>query len=226
MINNVLREYLDVFVVAYLDDILIYSDTLEEHTPHVHKVLRLLQEADLLVEPAKSTFHVQQVEYLGHIISYNEVRMEPKKVQAVQDWPELTNVKEVQSFLGFVNYYRRFIKGFGGIAVPLMEFTWKGKEFQWDKGAKKSFEALKEHILSEPILATFDPDRPIELETDASNYTLGAQIGQRDDEGILHPVAFYSHKLHGPELNYLIYNKEFLAIINAFKEWRHYLLGS
>src|SRR6516164_7433319 len=111
MINNVLREYLDIFVVAYLDDILIYSDTLEEHKQQVHKILKTLQDADLLVEPAKSVFYVQMVEYLGHIISYNEVRMEPKKVQAVKDWPEPTNVKEVQSFLGFANYYRRFIKG-------------------------------------------------------------------------------------------------------------------
>jgi len=105
MINHVLREHLDDFVVAYLDDILIYSDMLEEHVQHVHKVLKLLQDADLLVEPAKSVFHVQKVEYLGHIISYNEVRMDPKKVQAVKDWPEPTNVKEVQSFLGFANYY-------------------------------------------------------------------------------------------------------------------------
>jgi len=144
--------------------------------------------------------------------------MELKKVQAVKDWPKPTNVKEVQSFLGFANYYRRFIKGFGGIAAPLTEFTRKGKEFQWDEGARKSFEALKEHILSEPVLATFDPDRPIELETDTSNYTLGGQIGQQDNEGKLHPVAFYLKKLYRPELNYLIYDKEFLAIINAFKE--------
>ena len=105
MINNVLWEYLDIFVVTYLDDILIYSDILEEHKQQVHKILKILQEADLLVKPAKSMFHIQTVEYLRHIISYNEVRIELKKIQAVKDWSKPTNVKEVQSFLGFTNYY-------------------------------------------------------------------------------------------------------------------------
>ncbi|KAM4064451.1 reverse transcriptase (RNA-dependent DNA polymerase) [Hirsutella rhossiliensis] len=226
MINNVLREHLDIFVVVYLDDILIFSDTLEEHKEHVHKVLRALQNAKLLVEPEKSKFHTQEVDFLGHTISPGEIRMQQDKINSVKEWPTPKNVKDVQSFLGFANYYRRFIKDFGKIATPLHDLTKKEKEFTWDDKANEAFECIKTTITQEPVLTTFDPERQIELETDASDFALGAQIGQKDDEGRLRPIAFYSKKLHGAELNYPIYDKEFLAIIQAFKEFRHYLLGS
>lgn len=128
--------------------------------------------------------------------------------------------------MGFANYYRRFIKNFSKIAIPLTEITKKDKQFKWTKEAQQAFEQLKEAITSEPVLAMFDPDRQVKLETDASNFALGGQIGQRHDDGMLHPIAFYSHKMHGAELNYPIYDKEFLAIINCFKEFRYYLRGS
>ncbi|KAL6351799.1 hypothetical protein LRP88_14947 [Fusarium phalaenopsidis] len=182
MINNVLREHLDIFVVCYLDDILIFSKTEEEHTEHVHKVLQTLQDAKLLVEPEKSKFHAPEVEFLGHIISHNEIRMDPKKVSAVKEWEEPTNVKEVQAFLGFANYYRKFLKAFGRIAAPLTELTKKDKTFVFGNKAKDAFDKIKELILSEPVLKMFDPSQPIELETDASDFALGAQIGQRDDK--------------------------------------------
>ena len=226
MINHVLREYLDVFVVCYLDDILIYSDSEEQHEEHVHKVLQTLQDANLLVEPEKSVFHVQEVEFLGHIITPEHIRMDPKKIATIKDWKVPTSVKEVQAFLGLANYYRKFIRRFGHIATPLTELTKKDRRFIWTDKANESFEKLKDAITSEPVLIMYDPKRPVELETDASDYALGAQIGQRDEEGKLHPIAFYSHKLTKTELNYPIYDKEFLAIVNAFKEFRHYLMGN
>ncbi|GKU14637.1 unnamed protein product, partial [Fusarium langsethiae] len=152
--------------------------------------------------------------------------MDRKKISAVRDWPVPTTVKEVQSFLGFANYYRRFIKNFSKIANPLTELTKKERKFLWLPDAQHAFEELREAILSEPVLIMFDPTKEIELETDSSDFALGGQIGQRDNEGKLHPIAFYSHKLHGAELNYPIYDKEFLAIVNCFKEFRHYLMGS
>ncbi|KAM4054295.1 hypothetical protein HRG_005182 [Hirsutella rhossiliensis] len=176
MINNVLREHLDIFVVVYLDDILIFSDTLEEHKEHVHKKI------------------TQEVDFLGHTISPGEIRMQQDKINSVKEWPTPKNVKDE-------------------------------KEFTWDDKANEAFECIKTTITQEPVLTTFDPERQIELETDASDFALGAQIGQKDDEGRLRPIAFYSKKLHGAELNYPIYDKEFLAIIQAFK-FRHYLLGS
>ncbi|KAF5701029.1 reverse transcriptase domain-containing protein [Fusarium globosum] len=226
MITNVLREYLDIFVVCYLDDILIFSDTEEEHTEHVHKVLKALQDANMLVEPTKSHFHQNQVTYLGHEISYNEIRMDRRKIAAVAEWKPPESVKEVQSFLGFANYYRRFIKNFSKIAIPLTELTKKDTPFRWNSKAQQAFEQLKEAITSEPVLIMFNPDRQVELETDASDFALGGQVGQRDDNKVLHPIAFYSYKMHGAELNYPIYDKEFLAIVNCFKEFRHYLRGS
>jgi reverse transcriptase-like protein/integrase-like protein/chromodomain-containing protein/aspartyl protease len=226
MINNVLREYLDIFVVVYLDDILIFSENLEEHKEHVHKVLQALQNAKLLVEPEKSKFHTQEVDFLGHTIVPGEIRMQKDKIKAVQEWPTPTNVKEVQSFIGFANYYRHFITGIGGHAAPLYNLTKKENTFTWGPEAEQAFQKIKDLITAEPVLAIFNPSSQIELETDASDYALGAQIGQRDENRKVRPIAFYSKKLSGAELNYPIYDKEFLAIINAFKEWRHYLLGS
>jgi transposase InsO family protein len=226
MINQVLREYLDIFVVVYLDDILIFSDDLETHREQVHKVLQKLQDANLLVEPTKSQFHVQEVDFLGHTIRPNEIRMEKGKIAAVKDWEVPGNVKEVQAFLGFANYYRRFIKNYGKIAAPLHDTTKKGKEFLWDTEQQQAFNEIKERILSEPVLRMFDPTKEVELETDASDFAIGAQISQRDDDGILHPVAFFSKKLHGAELNYPIYDKEFMAIMRAFEEFEHYCLGT
>ncbi|TID00080.1 Retrovirus-related Pol polyprotein from transposon opus [Colletotrichum higginsianum] len=132
MINHVLREYLDVFVVVYLDDILIFSPTLEIHKEHVHKVLQKLQEAKLLVEPEKSVFHSQRVDYLGFTITPGEIRMDDKKIAAVKDWPRPQNVKDIQSFLGFVNFYRRFLKGYSDKINPLIKLTRKKHHFRMD----------------------------------------------------------------------------------------------
>jgi hypothetical protein len=226
MINEVLSEYLDMFVVVYLDDILIFSDDEEQHQEHVHKVLTKLQEHNLLVDPEKSKFHQHEVEFLGHIIRPGEIAMEPAKVQAVREWQAPTNVKEVQGFIGFANYYRRFIRDFSKIAAPMTNATKKDKHFVWTKDCQQAFEKIKELISSEPVLKMFDPTKPAELETDASDFAVAGQLGQRDEQGRLHPIAFFSRKLSGPELNYPIYDKEFLAIVLCFEEFRHYLQGS
>jgi transposase InsO family protein len=226
MINQVLREYLDIFVVVYLDDILIFSDDYETHGEHVHKVLKKLEDANLLVEPEKSQFFVKEVNFLGHTIRPNEIRMEKGKIAAVAEWEEPTNVKEVQAFLGFANYYRRFIKDYGKIASPLHDLTKKDGTFRWTTKQQDAFYDIKNRITSEPVLRMFDPTKEVELETDASDFAIGAQISQKDDEGRLHPVAFYSKKLHGAELNYPIYDKEFMAIMRAFEEFEHYCLGT
>ncbi|KAK6224224.1 reverse transcriptase domain protein [Colletotrichum tabaci] len=226
MINHVLREYLDVFVVVYLDDILIFSPTLEIHKEHVHKVLQKLQEAKLLVEPEKSVFHSQRVDYLGFTITPGEIRMDDKKIAAVKDWPRPQNVKDIQSFLGFVNFYRRFLKGYSGKINPLIKLTRKDTTFEWTNEQDKAFEDIKQQVLSEPVLMIPDPRKPFELETDASDYAIGGQLGQRDEEGRLHPCGFFSKKLSGPELNYQIHDKELMAIIEAFREWKPQLSGT
>lgn len=225
MIDHILRRF-DKFVVVYLDDILIFSPTLEEHKKHVHTVLQELEKQNLLVEADKCEFHTQKVIFLGYEISPGQIRMDPAKIQTIREWPAPTKVKEVQSFLGFCNFYRRFIKNYGGLAIPLTDLTKKETEFRWTETEQKAFDKLKQCMLTEPILLIPDPDKPFEVETDASEFALGGQLGQRDAEGRLHPVAFYSKKLHGPELNYGIHDKELMAIIEAFKEWKHYLSGT
>ena len=124
----------------------------------------------------------------------------------------------MRAFLGFANFYRKFIRNYRGIAIPLTNLTRKDQEFKWNTEAEKAFRELKKRLLSGPVLINADPKKPYEVETDASDYALGGQLGQRDDKGVLHPVAFYSKKLHRPELNYSIPDKELMAIIEAFKE--------
>jgi hypothetical protein len=237
MINHVLRAYIDDFVIVYLDDILIFSKTLEEHEEHVHKVLQTLQDANLLVELEKCSFHVQEVKFLGHLISPGQVRMDPDKLKAIRDWEFPETRKGMQSFLGLANYYRRFIRNYSKIAKPLTDATRleedeKGKKKPKDRKLtykpemKEAFEQLKNALLSEPVLIMYDPNKPLEIETDSSDFAIGGVLIQKDENGKNHPVAFFSRKLHGPELRYPIYDKEFMAILEAFKEWRHYCLGS
>ncbi|ERF69956.1 hypothetical protein EPUS_08767 [Endocarpon pusillum Z07020] len=226
LVNDVLREFLDIFAVAYLDDILIYSKTEEEHKSHVKQVLRALKKAHLLVKLEKCEFHKKKVKFLGYILTTSGIQMDESKVKAVQDWPQPKNVKEIQSFLGFANFYRRFIEGYSKITAPLTSMTKKDQPFHWGIEAESSFQELKRRFTSAPILATFDPERQIVLETDASDYAIGMCISQPDDEGRLRPVAFYSRKMIPAELNYEIHDKELLAIVTAFDEWRVYLEGS
>jgi hypothetical protein len=226
MINEQLHEYLDIFVVAYLDDILIFSKTKTEHIEHVKKVLEKLKKAKLLLKPEKCEFHKEELGFLGFIVGQNGIRMDPAKVEAVLSWPEPKTVTEVQAFLGFANFYRRFIEGYSKIAKPLTELTKKDQSFSWDKEAQHAFDTLKGRFTTAPILVTFDPERQIILETDASDFAIGACLGQLDEQGKLRPVAYYSRKLSPAELNYDVHDKELLAIVVAFEQWRVYLEGS
>jgi hypothetical protein len=225
-IDNVLREHLDDFVFAYLDDILVYSETIEEHKRHVHKVLAKLQEAKMLVEASKSRFHVQEVDFLGCTMEPGKIRMQESKIQAIKEWPTPTTVTDVRSFLGFVNFYRKFIEGYGKRAQPLTDLTKKDLKFDWTQSCQDAFEEIKQEVLRRPILWEPDPSEPYEVEADASGYAIGGQLLQRDKEGRPHPIAFFSKKLHGAELNYPVYDKELMAIVEAFKEWKVYLIGA
>jgi predicted aspartyl protease len=222
-INDTLRDFLDVFCTAYLDDILIYSDSLAEHQIHVRQVLERLQQAGLYLKPEKCEFHVQEVKYLGLIITTEGIRMDPAKVAAVKDWQVPANLKDVQAFLGFANFYRRFILGYSKIVAPLTALTKKDQRFQWNVLAQAAFDELKEAFCSAPILAHFDPDRECVVETDASDYVSAGILSQYDDNAILHPVAYFSKKHSPAECNYEIYDKELMAIVRAFEEWRPHL---
>jgi len=230
LINDVLRTYLDDFCTAFLDDIFIYSNTLEEHKEQVYKVLKALSDAGLHLKPEKCHFHKQEVKYLGFIITTNGIRMDPEKVSCVLGWETPKTVTDVQCFLGFANFYRRFIKDYSKVVAPLTKMTKKegGKyvPFLWGQEQQADFDLLKKAFTSAPILRHFDYDREIIVETDASDYVSAGILSQHDDDGVLHPVAFYSKKHSPAECNYEIYDKELMAIIRAFEEWRPHLEGS
>ena len=225
-INDTLREYLDDICTAYLDDILIYSDIELEHEIHVKRILAKLREAGLQADITKCDFHVKEVTYLGLIVTTKGVKMDPKKVDTVVNWPQPANVKDIQSFLGFANFYRRFIYGFSKLASPLTALTKKGTPFEWSDKCQAAFEALKKAFTSDKVLMHFDPDRQIVVETDASDYVSGGILSQYDNERILRPVAYFSKKHNPAECNYEIYDKELMAIVRAFEEWRPELEGS
>lgn len=225
-INDTLFEYLDIFCTAFIDDILIYSDTLDEHKKHVRKVLQKLKSAALFLEPSKCQFHVQETTYLGLIISPKGISMDPKKVSSVQSWETPRTVKEIQAFIGFANFYRRFIKDFSKICAPMTALTRKDTKFEWAPECETAFHFLKNAFCSAPILMHFDPNKQIIVETDASDYVSAAILSQHDDQGTLRPVAFFSKKHTPAECNYEIYDKELLAIIKCFEEWRPELEGS
>lgn len=225
LMNHNFRDMLDVFAIIYLDDILIYSKTLEEHEEQVKKVLQRLREINLFAKGEKCEFHREEVEFLGFIINHDGIVMDPKKVQTVLDWPTPKKVKDVQAFLGFANFYRRFIRDFAKQSAPLTRLTRKDTSFVWSEECQLAFDSLKAAFTSADLLRYFDPAKPIIIETDASDFAIAAILSQ-PSEDTLHPVAFYSRKMDPAELNYEIHDKEMLAIVAAFKEWRHYLEGA
>ncbi|RYO56238.1 hypothetical protein AA0116_g8225 [Alternaria tenuissima] len=220
-INWTLREYLDEFCSAYLDDVLIYTDgSLQQHQEHVKKVLSKLQAAGLHVDIKKCEFEVKSTKYLGFIIDAGKgIRMDPEKVKAIKEWEAPRTVKGVRSFLGFANFYRRFIRDFAKVATPPLTRLTGDVTFVWGDDEQKAFDKLKEVFITEPNLAAFDPERDTVLECDSSGYAVGGVLSQYDDEGILRPCAFFSRKNNAHECNYEIHDKELLAVIRCLEEW-------
>ena len=217
--NHVLSDNLDIGVLAYMDDILIYAKTIGEHDRLVKEVLERLRKNGLAVSPEKCVWKTQEVEFLGYIIGREGINMSKGKVEAVLFWEAPKSLKEVQLFLGFANFYRRFIQDYSRIARPLTELTKKeaGQEWKWNLEAEKAFQELKRRFTTAPILAHFDATRSTIIESDASDLAIGAILSQRDSENRLHPVAFHSRNFTPAEINYEIHDKELLAIVDAFK---------
>ena len=226
-INYTLRDYLDEFCSAYIDDILIYSSgNREQHQEHVRKVLQRLREAGLQIDIDKCEFEVQETKYLGFILEAGKgLRMDPDKIAAIKKWEAPTSVKGVRGFLGFANFYRRFIQNYSDLVRPLTELTHKDKRFEWPAKADEAFCKLKSIFVSAPALAQFDYDRETRIETDSSGWCVGGTLQQLNDQGLWTPCAFYSKKNNPAECNYEIYDKEMLAIIRCLDEWDAELRG-
>lgn len=227
LINDVLRDMLNKFVFVYLDDILIFSQNLQEHVHHVQTVLQRLLENSLFVKAEKCEFHRPSVSFLGHIISHKHIQMDPSKVAAVTNWPTPATRKELQRFLGFANFYRRFIRGYSTIAAPLTALTSSKLPFCWSELTESAFASLKSRFTTAPLLSIPDPNLQFVVEVDASEVGVGAVLSQRSStDQKLHPCAFYSRRLIPAERNYDIGNRELLAVKLALEEWRHWLEGA
>ena len=227
MMNEYFRDMINEgWLVIYMDDILICADTKEELQERTKRVLDRLRDKDLFLKLEKCKFEVQEIEFLGMIITPGHIQMDPTKLAGIADWPVPTTVKQVRSFLGFGNFYRRFIGNFAAIAKPLTDLTKKTEDFSWTNERQQAFEELKSRFASMPVLRMPDPSKPFILQTDASNKATGAVLKQIDDSGALHPCGFISHALTAAEQNYQIYDRELLAIIKGLTTWRHLLHGS
>lgn len=220
MMNEVFQEYLDKFVVVYLDDIVIYSSTLEEHVEHLKKVFAKLREHKLYVKLEKCSFAQERIKFLGHVIEQGRIRMDQDKVKVIEEWQQPSNVSELRSFLGLANYYRRFVKGYSKIASPLTELL-KRRAGSWSEECQRAFMELKEAMSKDPVLALPDIGKPFEIQTDASDFALGGVLLQ---DG--HPIAYESRKLNQAERKYAAHEKELLAVVHCLRTWRHYILGS
>jgi hypothetical protein len=214
-------------VLVFLDDIIIYSDTLEEHERHLRMALQRLSEQKLYAKLSKSALCQTEVEFLGHYVGRDGLRVKEDKIEAVHDWPVPTTMRELRAFLGLAGYYRRFVKGFSDIALPLTEMTRNAtrQRLQWGARQQVAFTELKRALQSTPVLALPDPALPFVVNCDASGYAVGAVLQQDRGSG-LQPVAFLSKKLSGAESRYPVHEQELLAIITALTTWRHYLSGT
>ena len=214
------------YTIVYMDDLLIYAKTKELLEQATKLVLQRCRDNDLYLKPKKCEFCKEKVEYLGMVVQQGKISMDPTKLGGIKDWPTPTTVKQVRSFLGFGNFYRRFIRKFSELAHPLNNLLKKDVKFDWTPECQLAFDTLKRKFTKEPVLMMPDQTRPFQIECDASKYASGAVLTQTDSNGDRHPVAFISKTFSPTERNYEIYDRELLSIIRALEEWRHYIMGS
>ena len=217
--NNIFSNLLDVCVIIYLDDILIYSNNMSEHHRHVKEVLKCLCKAGLYTKAERCEFHSESVEYLGYILSPSGLTMSDNKVKIIQDWPEPKKVKDIQSFLGFANFYCQFIFNYSDIVILLTCLTQKNISWNFDSSYVDAFNSLKKAFTSTPILTHWIPNAQLIVETNASDYAFAAILSIVNEDNEVYPVAFHSYTFTVVELNYDTHDKELLAIFEAFKIW-------
>jgi len=227
MMNEILRDLINKKEVAvFVDDVLVGTETEEEHDEIVEEILRRLEENDLYIKLEKCVWKVRRIGFLGVVIGPKGIEMEEKKVDRVLSWLEPKNVKDVRKFLGLANYYRRFIKDFAQVARPINVLMRKDVKWQWGVEQQKAFDELKRVFTTKPVLAALDLDKEFRVEADTSNYATGGVLSIKCSDEIWKPVAFISKSLSNTERNYEIHNKEMLVVIRCLEVWRHFLEGA
>jgi hypothetical protein len=220
LMNKVFVEYLDKFVVVFIDGILIFSKTEEEQEKHLRLVLEKLRSNQLYAKFTKCEFWLTKLAFLGHVISAGGVSVDPDKVRDVLNWMPPTNVSEVQTFLRLAGYYRQFIKDFSKVAKPMTKLLEKNKAFEWTEECQTSFEELKKRLTSAPVLILLDLTKKLDIYCDASRQGLGCVLMQ---EGQV--VCYTSRQLRKHVENYPTHDLELAVVVHALKIWRHYLIG-
>ena len=224
--QRVLRERLGKGLLIFIDDILIYSATVEEHEELVKWVLGRLREEAYYANPEKCEFFQHEISFLGHVISEEGISVQQHKVKAVHEWPRPETKKQVKGFLGLTGYYRKFVLDYSRIALPLTELTKDKTPFHWGSQHQEAFDTLKERLTEAEVLAHPIPSKQYILNTDASGFAIAAVLSQEQEDGTTRPVAYYSRKMGTAEVNYCIHDKELLAVVMAVDHWRCYLHGS
>ena len=227
LMNHILKPHRNPFLIVYLDDILIFSNNPEDHINHLEYVFDIMEKNYLHLRIDKCLFARKELEYLGHIVGQNGIHPSDRKITAVKEWPVPKSVKEIQSFCGFTNYYRRYIKDYSKIAVPLYELTRKNVKFEWTARCNSAFHTLKRALCTAPVLMSPHTGSNAEFTviTDASKYAIGAVLLQKDLNDQLRPIAYYAKALSAAQTQYPTYDQELLAICCALSEWRTYLEG-
>jgi len=224
LINRVLGSDMDECCMAYLDDIIIFSETREQHVKDVAKMLRKLRVANIHLRLSKCEFGVKETEFLGFIVGGGKLKPSESKIKVVREWVTPENVHDVRSFLGFCNFYRRFVHKYSEIAAPLNGLLRKDVKWEWREEHELAFKALKDALTSAPVLVLPDWSKPFYVVVDASKYAVGATLLQDQGKG-LQPVAFDGRKMSEAELNYITTEHENLALVHALRNWRCYLEG-
>jgi RNase H-like domain found in reverse transcriptase/Reverse transcriptase (RNA-dependent DNA polymerase) len=212
--SNILRQFLNDFVVVYFDDIIVYSNNPEDHWRHVKQVLEKIKEHKVNLKITKCEFGVKETEFLGQIINGKTMRMQSEKVKAILEWPTPKEKDDIATFRGLTGYYRQYIEKFSDKMRPLNEALTK-KEFEWTEREEKAFQKIKDEYRGEKMLILIDLEKQIWVYADASDYALGSEISQLAENGKRRPVLFYSRKLTPAEMNYSTADKELLAIVQT-----------
>jgi len=221
-------EHIDMCCIVYLDDVLIYPYTLQQHQKDVRNILEAIRKSGMKVKPSKCEFHQNETEYLGFVVGQEGVKTDTVKTQAIRDWTTPKKIKEIHCFLGFCNFYRQFIEGFSRTARPLYARTQKECIGNWEWGDKEqqAFEELRTKLTTGPVLVYFDQLALTKIETDASKDVCSCILSQQCQDGKLRPVAYRSKTMSNAECNYDIHDQELLAVVQAFQEWKRYTRGN
>jgi hypothetical protein len=203
---------------------LIYSKNIDDHLHHLEAIAVKLQEYNIQINMKKSQFGVNEIVYCGFKISYGKTTVDPSKIALITEWPTPRNVSDVRSFLGFVGYYRRYIKGFASIAAPLTDLTKSTVSWKWTYAHQKAFNELKDAMVKSPVLYAPDEEKEFIVTVDAGPRAVGGVLEQEYEDG-MHVVAYAYHRLSEREEKYSQYEKEFLGLLHCLRKWKHYVQG-